>query len=227
VAAEELLEVEDRELVALREGEELAERGVRVDRLLVHEVVGLGVGHDALGDLRAADLRVLGLAEEGAELIGDADGLREDAVLGRGTLDGGRLALATTALGLLGEACRELLDRLEVRGLLDGVGLGGRDELLLAGDGVRKRDGDVLIGRRNRGDLRRSNNGGRDDRGRNRGSGGGRLLAGLGRCRGGRGRNNGGDDGLSRLGGLRGLGGLGDGGRGGGAHYVGIGGSFG
>ena len=114
VAAEELLEVQDRERVTLVERQELAERGIGLDRLLVHEVVGARIRHDALRDRRAADLRVLRLAEERRELIADLDGLREDAGLRLRTLNGLRLALAA-AVGLLDDAGRLLLNDLEGR----------------------------------------------------------------------------------------------------------------
>ena len=64
MAAEVLLEVQDRERVTLVEREELAERRIRLDRLLVHEALAARILHHALRDRRAADLRVLGLAKE-------------------------------------------------------------------------------------------------------------------------------------------------------------------
>jgi len=51
VSLEEALEVEDLELIRLLEGKELAERGIRLDDLLVHEAVVLGVRTDTGGDL--------------------------------------------------------------------------------------------------------------------------------------------------------------------------------
>lgn len=51
VPLEVLLQVEDGEAVRLREAEELAERGIRLDGLLVRELVVLGVLHDAAGDI--------------------------------------------------------------------------------------------------------------------------------------------------------------------------------
>ena len=236
MAAQELLEVQDRELVALGQGEELAERRIGVDRLLVHQAVALGVIHHTLGHGRAADLGVLGLAEEGAQLLRDADGLREDAVLGGGTLDGLGLSLAA-AIGLLGEAGGQLLNGLEVGGLLGGIGLGERHQLVLLGDGVGERHGDVLLDGGGRLEGRR---GGESDRGgdrrggdrrrhsSNRSSGG--LLADLGRSSNRSDRRRGGDrrsdssgnGGLDGLGGLLGGGGL----SGGSAHFDVLGGSI-
>lgn len=77
--------------------------------------MGLGVGHDTLGDRGAADLRSLGLAEERAQLVRDLHGLREDAGLRLRTLDLGARALAA-AVRTLGEASSLLLNRLERRG---------------------------------------------------------------------------------------------------------------
>ena len=115
MAAEELLEVQNRERVTLVERQELAERGIGLNRLLVHEVVGARVRHDTLRDRRAADLRVLRLGEEAAELVANLDRLREDARLGLRTGDGVRLALAA-AVGLLNDAGRLLLNDLESSG---------------------------------------------------------------------------------------------------------------
>lgn len=234
VAAQELLEVQDRELVALGQGEELAERRIGVDRLLVHQAVALGVIHDALGHGRAADLGVLGLAEEGAQLLRDADGLGEDTVLGSGTLDGLGLSLAA-AIGLLGEAGGQLLNGLEVGGLLGGIGLGKRHQLVLLGDRVRERHGDVLLDGGGR--LERRRGGGRCQcRGRSRGWGWGRgwrsnrsssgLLADLGRRNSRNRRDNSSNDNSGRLNGLHG-GLLGGGGlSGGSAHFGVLGGSI-
>lgn len=230
MAAQELLEVQDRELVALGQGEELAERRIGVDRLLVHQAVALGVIHHTLGHGRAADLGVLGLAEEGAQLLRDADGLGEDTVLGGGTLDGLGLSLAA-AIGLLGEAGGQLLNGLEVGGLLGGIGLGERHQLVLLGDRIRERHGDVLLDCGGR--LERRRGGGRNrgcDRQRrgwrsNRSSCG--LLADLGRRSNRSNRRRGGNnDNSGRLNGLHG-GLLGGGGlSGGSAHFGVLGGSI-
>ena len=114
VATKVLLEVEDRELVILLEREELAKRRIRIDRLLVHELVFLAVGRDGLGDVGAADLRVLGLAEKREEFIRDRNRRRKDAGLGNRTLNRRRLATLALAIRLFGEAGRELLKRLDI-----------------------------------------------------------------------------------------------------------------
>jgi len=210
VAAEVLLEVEDGEGVALVEGEELAECGIRLDGLLVHQVVGAGVGHDTLGHRGAADLRVLGLAEEAAELGRDLHGLGEDTGLGLGTLNGLHLALLA-AIGLLDHTGRLLLNRLE-RGRRRAEGRLERGELVVEiGDALLERDTDILLGGGGLGNGNRR-------RGNNRGLNGDcdRLsgldllsLCRLGHNSGGNGRR-GKDNGLSgrRLGRLRGLGSL-------------------
>ena len=227
VAAEELLEVEDRERVTLVKREELAEGAVGLDRLLVHQVVGARVRHHALRDRRAADLRVLRLGEEAAELVADLDGLREDAGLGLRTGNGVRLALAA-AIGLLDDTGRLLLNDLEssgggARGRLE------RTELLVElRDRLLERGTDVLLdnGVRGRGGDRRRrrnlNNGGGNRGRRLRGLRGLRRLRGDGRGRNGLNRDsNSGGNGLSGLRGLRrrGLGGNG------GAHFGRVGGT--
>ena len=212
VPLEVLLEVEDRELIRLREAEELAERGIRVDRLLVRELVVLGILHDATGDIRTADERVGREAEEYAEILRDLNRLGEDR---RGvglllTISADSARLATTAtLGLLLEASNLLLHLLHLRrklieGRAEGVELDEergevRDYRLLSlslgdysnyrgrgrrGDGNRR--GGLGVGSSSVLDYR----GGRGDgnRGGNGGSGtllGGGLLGGGGDNRGG------------------------------------------
>ena len=51
VPLEVLLQVEDGEAVLLREAKKLAESDIRLDGLLVRELVVLGVLHDAAGDV--------------------------------------------------------------------------------------------------------------------------------------------------------------------------------
>ena len=65
------LQVEVRQLLALRDAEELLERGIRLDVVLVLEVLLLDVVVDRLRDLRAAHQGALALAEEVAELLRD------------------------------------------------------------------------------------------------------------------------------------------------------------
>jgi len=194
VVLEVALEVEDRDLLSLRRLEELAERGVRVDVLLVVELVALDVVHDATGDVRAAHLRALRLAEEDAELVRDLLGLGEDRrLLGEGVarlieLRRLRAAAATRLLDLAGETLLELLHvgehcrehRAEAVHLLhEAVELGNHVYILLHGDSCSGGRGDVR------------HNGGRG-RGCDRGGG----------CRGGNGGGNGGGLGAWGLGGL-------------------------
>ena len=78
VALEVALEVENGDLLRLRDAEELTERGIRVDVLLVVELVRLDVVHNATGYIRTGHQSALGLTEEYAERIRDLLGLRED-----------------------------------------------------------------------------------------------------------------------------------------------------
>ena len=237
MATQELLEVEDRELVILLEREEFTKRRIRVDRLLVHELVLLAVRRDGLGDVGAADLRVLGLAEEREELIRDRNRRREDAGLGRCTLNNGLLVL-TLAIRLLGEAGRELLERLGVRGRLRVQRLDLNADLVLARERLGDEGREILIRRRGSGisgrGRGRGNNGRRDDgsgsrNGGSRNSGGSRLRGLRGLRRGSRdgGSDWRGNNGLSGLCGDRLLGRLrGGGGNGGSAHFDSVGGSI-
>ena len=196
VAAQEALQVEDGECITLIERQELAQSDVSLDRLLVHQVVGAGIGHHTLRHLRAAHLRILGHAEERAELIRDLHGLGEDAV-GRGsTLRGRGLALALT-LSLLDHASRLLLNRLEGGSSGRDLGLELAEHRLQGVQGVRERLGDIhlLLGRS--GGLSDSRHRGSD------GNGGNRLssLGLLGHLGGGSG--HGGGNGNRGLNGLR------------------------
>lgn len=106
VGLEVALEVEDLELILLGDGEELAERSIGLDDLLLHETLLLGVGAHGGGHLAAAHESTLGLAEEHAESIADAAGLGEDAVL----------------LGLLGTTLHSLAVAAALAGLLELTG---------------------------------------------------------------------------------------------------------
>lgn len=227
VATQVLLQVQDGQLITLLQAEELAERSIGVDALLVHELVLLAVGGDGLGHVGAADGVALGLAEEGQELIRDCDGSGEDAGLGHGTLDRG-LAVLALAISLLGEAGRQLLDRLEVGGGLRVQGLELGVDLLLAGDGLVENRAEVLVGsglHSGRGGLGNGDGDRDDNSGCSCGSGCG-LLAGLSSSGGsGNRRRSGNHRGGHRLNNLRRLlGGLR--GRCGSAHFDNVGGSI-
>ena len=192
------LEVEDRQLIRLLQAEELAERGVRIDVLLVHQALGLRVVAHLLGHRRAGEQGALRDAEELAERIGHGRGAREDRLLlgdSRAVLVGRRRLAATAALGGLLHLLRQLLLELlhrraeladELPGILNLLGerreLG--DNVNLVGLDARNRGGNGYGSRRNRGgnDRRCSGDGGRLDglrglgRGRRRGNGGGRRL---------------------------------------------------
>jgi len=104
VTLEVLLEVEDSKAIRLREAEELTERCIRLDGLLVRELVVLCILHDATGDIRAADLSASGEAKEDAKLLGDLNRLGEDSG-GVGLL----LAIRTDCTGLAAAATLSLL----------------------------------------------------------------------------------------------------------------------
>jgi hypothetical protein len=104
VTLEVLLEVEDSKAIRLREAEELAERGIRLDGLLVRKLVVLCILHDATGDIRAADLSAGGEAEEDAKILGDLNRLGEDR-RGVGLL----LAIGANCTGLAAAAALGLL----------------------------------------------------------------------------------------------------------------------
>jgi len=188
VAVEVLLEVEVREGLAISDREELLERRIGRDRVLVLEVLLLDVHVDRLRDLRARHERALGLREEGAELVRHLDGALEDrgnAGLGLLALNGRRAALALA--GILDLAVDTLVELLDLREH-------GRDRLLERREVARHRL-EVLVERR-RGRHRRGGNDlngrrGDNDRrsGRLRRLGRRRLLDRGGRSRRDRGRN--------------------------------------
>ena len=184
------LEVEDLELVLLRERQQLAERRIRLDDLLVHQRVGLGVAADLRRHLRAGERRALGDTEELAERVRDGRRLREDRLLLDDRLtalrDGGSATTATLGrlLQLAGNLLLELLhvreDGAEHRAqgvdlLHEGVEV--LDDVDLLGDGGddgRRRNGDGG----GDGDRGGNGDGGGDLGGCSRRGGGGGLLSG-------------------------------------------------
>ena len=116
MGVEVLLEVEVRQLLLSLHGQERAELGIRVDVVLVLQVVLLHVRRHELRDVGAALLAASGAAEEGAQLGGDVRGDLEDRHAGRLgllTLHGG-LALAAL-VGQLLQLGRLLLEALGLR----------------------------------------------------------------------------------------------------------------
>ena len=101
------LEIQNLQLIALLEGEQLTESSISLDYLLVHELVVLGVGAYTCSHLRAAQLSALGNTEEGAESIRDGDRASEDSVLLRSIALS--LAVTATTLGGLLQLTRNLL----------------------------------------------------------------------------------------------------------------------
>ena len=207
MAAQVLLEVQDGQRITLVQRQQLAQGGIGLDRLLVHEVVGARIRHHTLGHGRAAHLSVLGLTQEGAQLRGDLHRLSEDAGLGLGTLNGLHLALAA-AIGLLDHATGLLLNHLERGGGRAEGGLEGGELIVEISDSLLQRGTDVLLsgggglsgrGRHDRGGHRRGSHD-RDSRLGLRGLG----LRGLGRRSNGRDNNSGNGHGLSVLHGLLG-----------------------
>ena len=196
MGVEVALEVEVREVVRIREAEELLERGIRLDVVLVLEVLLLHVVVDLAGHVGAGDQSALGLAEEDAELISDLGGDLEDGrTAGLGTLLALSLDAAAALAGILDLAVDALLE------LLDLSDHGG-DNLTETSEATEN-DLEVVIearGRRLSSDLSGSRNRGGNDRGSHdrrsgRGSRGddllGLLLSDRGsRCNRGRGGGN-------------------------------------
>ena len=176
VAVEVLLEVEVRQGLTLADGEELLERGIGLDVVLVLEALLLNIVVHRLRDLRAREKRLLGLAEEGKELLRDLRGALEDrgdTGLDLLTLDRRRAALALAGiLDLTVDTFIELLDLGEHR----------RDRLLERVEVERHRL-EVLIERRRRagrrGNGRRLNRRRRDNNRGRRGGGRSGLLGSL------------------------------------------------
>jgi len=206
------LEIQDLQLIRLRQREELAQRRIGLDDLLHHQRVGLRVGADTGRDLRAGEQSALGNAQERTERVRDGRGLSEDRLLlGSGDLtlrELDRTAAATLggALQLARHLLLELLDigeqRAESRAqsvdlLYNGIDL--RDDIDLLHDGSSSRSGRLYVA--DRGDRRRSRSRNRNRRNDWRDDG----------------RNGSSDSGNSR-GGRRGLLGGTLGGRGGGRH---------
>lgn len=196
MAAEVLLEVEDAQGVALIDVEELAESGIGLDHLLLHQTLLSGVLADTSGDFRTRDERTLGETQEGGECVRDLSRDGEDGGL---LLDGRRAicrssASAATTLGSLLQLTRDLLLQLlhvgmdgvdgsasSVDGLHEAGELSSDVDVLLSGgnrcSSGRSRDGD-----RSRGDDDGSGDDGSrggDAGGSGRSSGGGGLLGGL------------------------------------------------
>ncbi len=185
MATKILLEVQDAQVVRLRQSQKLAQSSVGLDRLLVHQVVGLRVAHDTLGNRGAADLSALGVTQEGAQLIRHLHRLGKDAGLGLTTLRlGGTLLLA---IRLLGKTSGLLLNRTQSIAGSRGSGLEAGEVLLKRGDALLESGTQILVryvsdGLRRRSDGRRSghNRSRSRDRG-NRLSRLSRLLGDLGR----------------------------------------------
>ena len=116
VLVEVALEVEVREALRVSNAKELLERGIRLDVVLVLEALLLDVGGDRLGDIGAAHLAALGLAEEDAEVIAELGGNLEDAEASRLRntvlieLRGGATLALAGILDLTGYTLLELLE---------------------------------------------------------------------------------------------------------------------
>ena len=151
------LEVEVRQLLALRHAQQLLQRGIRLDVVLVLQVVLLDVVVHRLRDLRAGHQRALGLAEERAQLLRDLRRALED---GRGTLDLNTVLVRLDAA----LALARILD-LAVDTLLEALDLAQEGGDRLAHRRQVARDGlDVLLERRDRCNGSRRLGGRRRDR---------------------------------------------------------------
>jgi len=224
VAVQVALEIEVGEHVRIRDAQQSLQLRIRLDGVLVLQVLLLHVGRNGLGDVGAALLRARGAAEERAQLIGERSGQLEDGRLTghSGLTLNGLLLLALALVGLLLQAGHALLQALQLgdkgaNRLANRVGL-GQHGLHVVLDRGRGQITSLHGGGLNRGGhYGGSHYGGGDYRG-------GRLLGGkLGLGRRGRGlrRNYGGSHNgrggrRSRLLGNRLLGG-----RGRGVHYTG------
>jgi len=173
------LEVEVREVVSIREAEQLLERGIRLDVVLVLQVLLLHVVVDLTRHVGAGDQRALRLAEEDAELLSDLRGDLEDGRTTRlGTLLALRLDAAAALARILDLAVDALLQLLDLRD--------HRGDNLAETREATQNDLEVVIqarGRRLNGNLRRGsrrnnrrNNSRRSRRNRRRSS---RLLRNL------------------------------------------------
>ena len=116
MTVEVTLEVEVGQLLRLRHLQELAERAIRRDVVLVLQVLLLDVVVDLLCDVGAADQGALGVTEEHAELVRHLRGDLEDA---RATRLGTLLTLGTdatlTLAGILDLAVDTLVQTLDLR----------------------------------------------------------------------------------------------------------------
>ena len=191
MVVEVALEVEVREHLLLLDAKERTELRIRLDRVLVLELVELDIRRDSLRHIGPALLGAIAHTEERAEVVRETRGELEDG--GLAGLDlltlNGLLGLAATLVRILLEAGDALLEALELRNegadrLTDRVGLRehGLDIVLDGRDGRLRR-----LNRR--GDDGRNDDIRRDGRSRDRRSrlGGSRLgrsrLGGLGRRR--------------------------------------------
>jgi hypothetical protein len=116
VLVEVLLEVEVGQGLTLRRGQELLERSIRLDVVLVLEVLLLDVGRHRLGDVGARHLSALGLAEEVAEIVTELGGDLEDGEASRLglTVRVHRRRATLTLASILDLAVHTLLELLEL-----------------------------------------------------------------------------------------------------------------
>ena len=112
VLVEILLEVEVGELISGGNAEELHERSIGLDVVLVAETLLLDIGTNELSDFRARGSGVLALAEEETEFIGDrlGDLERNDGRSAIGVFLTGNLALLLGFLDFLGHTLFEALE---------------------------------------------------------------------------------------------------------------------
>ena len=166
------LQVEVRERLRLRDGQQLTERRIRLDVVLVLQALLLDVRRDRLRDVGAGHLAALRLAEEAAEVITQLRGDLEDAEasrLRRAVLIELRRRAALALAGILDLTSHTLLELLQL-----GVQRGDRlTETIQAADHATDLIADRLdrllnsrraLNRRHRRNDRRNDNRRRDNR---------------------------------------------------------------
>jgi len=176
VLVEVALEVEVGQALRVRNTQQLLERGIRLDVVLVLEALLLDVGRNRLRDIGAAHLAALRLTEEDAEVITELRRDLEDAEAGRlrsTVLIKLRRRAALALAGILDLASNTLLELLEL-GVQRGDGLAEAVQRTdHATDLIADRLDRLLGGRLGRYNGRRRNNGRHR---RNRGSRNGLRL---------------------------------------------------
>ncbi len=105
VGLEVSLQIENLQLILLGNGQQLAQRSISLNHLLLHQTLLLGIGADGSSYLATAHLSALGLVQEYTQCITDFAGLSEDTfllhLLGAISSESSGLAIAATLASLL------------------------------------------------------------------------------------------------------------------------------